>query len=165
MSLNRTGPNIAYRSSYNRKSEVFCQGDIGFQIIDFTALSVQILDNVPTSAACSNSSLYPCEINYLKTYASRGSNSNLNEITNLATDPHRLTQTNSSRSDCIICSADQVEQIVCVRLCGSVVGTLSQNENSWWRGPAQLIRYLLTRWHASCILPFLSFSPRCRYKQ
>ncbi len=41
---------------------------IDFQINNFTALSVKILDNVPPRTPYSNFSLWPCEINYLKTY-------------------------------------------------------------------------------------------------
>ena len=39
-----------------------------FHIINFTALSVEILDHVQLSTTYSDFSFYPCEINYLKTY-------------------------------------------------------------------------------------------------
>ncbi|MBN1843037.1 MAG: tetratricopeptide repeat protein [Deltaproteobacteria bacterium] len=45
--------------------------NIELQIINFTALSVEILDDVPTSTPYSYFSLWPCEINYLKTYSKR----------------------------------------------------------------------------------------------
>ncbi len=44
---------------------------IELQITNFTALSVEILDDVLTSTPYSNFSLYPCEINYLKTHTIR----------------------------------------------------------------------------------------------
>ena len=41
---------------------------IDFQINDFTALSVEILDDVPACTPYSGFSLCPCEINHLKNY-------------------------------------------------------------------------------------------------
>ena len=41
---------------------------IDFQINNFTALSVKILDDVQLSTTYSDFSFYPCEINYLKIY-------------------------------------------------------------------------------------------------
>ena len=43
---------------------------IDFQINNFTALSVEILDDVQLSMTYSDFSFYPCEINYLKIYIS-----------------------------------------------------------------------------------------------
>jgi predicted GNAT superfamily acetyltransferase len=43
---------------------------IDFQINNFTALSVKILDDVHISTTYSDFSFYPCEMNYLKVYIS-----------------------------------------------------------------------------------------------
>jgi len=46
--------------------------NIELQLNNFTALSVGILDDVLMCTTYSDSSLWPCEINYLKTYGMRG---------------------------------------------------------------------------------------------